>query len=123
MSDPTAFPHGADAEYAERIERRWATVSVLIIALLVFGPKKLPEMGSAIGKSIKEFKKGMSELTGGSKEEEPKSPTMASYEALERELASRRALDEANAREQANRRTVASETSSQEENYPERQAE
>jgi len=96
-------------------------IVILVIALLIFGPKKLPEMGSAIGKSIKEFKKGMNELTGGSKEEEPKSPTVASYEALERELASRRALDEANARDQANRRTVASETSSQEENYTERQ--
>ncbi len=37
---------------------------VLAVALLIFGPKKLPEMGSAIGKSIKEFRKGMSELSG-----------------------------------------------------------
>lgn len=37
-------------------------IIVLVVALLVFGPKKLPEMGSAIGKSIKEFKKGMNEL-------------------------------------------------------------
>ena len=38
-------------------------VVILVIALLIFGPKKLPEMGSAIGKSIQEFRKGMSELT------------------------------------------------------------
>jgi sec-independent protein translocase protein TatA len=38
-------------------------VVILVIALLIFGPKKLPEMGSAIGKSIKEFRKGVSELT------------------------------------------------------------
>ncbi len=38
-------------------------IIVLAVALLIFGPKKLPEMGSAIGKSIKEFRKGMSELT------------------------------------------------------------
>jgi len=37
-------------------------VIVLAVALLIFGPKKLPEMGSAIGKSIKEFRKGMNEL-------------------------------------------------------------
>ena len=43
---------------------------ILIIALLIFGPKKLPEMGSAIGKSIKEFRKGMSELTQPKHEEE-----------------------------------------------------
>src|SRR5215471_4523757 len=38
-------------------------IIVLAVALLIFGPKKLPEMGSAIGKSIKEFRKGMNELT------------------------------------------------------------
>ncbi len=38
-------------------------IIVLVIALLVFGPKKLPEMGSAIGKSIKEFKKGVNEIS------------------------------------------------------------
>jgi sec-independent protein translocase protein TatA len=97
-------------------------IVILIIALLIFGPKKLPEMGSAIGKSIKEFKKGMNELTAA-KEEEPKSPTLASYEALERELASRRALDEANARDLANKKVGSSETSSSENVYTERQAE
>ena len=34
----------------------------LAIALLIFGPKKLPEIGAAIGKSFKEYRKGMSEL-------------------------------------------------------------
>ena len=96
-------------------------IVILVIALLIFGPKKLPEMGSAIGKSIKEFKKGMSELTAP-KEDEPKSPSVASYEALERELASRRALDEANARDLANSKAATSEGSSQEENHTERQA-
>jgi len=49
---------------------------ILVVALLIFGPKKLPEMGSAIGKSIKEFRKGMSELTApkDEHEEEPKLP-------------------------------------------------
>ena len=96
-------------------------IVILIIALLIFGPKKLPEMGSAIGKSIKEFKKGMNELTAG-KEDEPKSPTVSSYEALERELASRRALDEANTRDLANKKVGPGETSAPENMYTERQA-
>jgi sec-independent protein translocase protein TatA len=29
---------------------------VLIIALIVFGPKRLPELGKSLGKSIQEFK-------------------------------------------------------------------
>ena len=54
-------------------------VVILIIALLIFGPKKLPEMGSAIGKSIKEFRKGMNELTApkDEHEEENKLPSTA----------------------------------------------
>jgi sec-independent protein translocase protein TatA len=46
-------------------------IIVLVIALLVFGPKKLPEMGSAIGKSIKEFQKGMKEVTHPKDDEQP----------------------------------------------------
>lgn len=52
-------------------------VAVLVIALLIFGPKKLPEMGSAIGKSIKEFKKGINELSNpeeGSKKNALRAP-------------------------------------------------
>jgi sec-independent protein translocase protein TatA len=45
-------------------------VVILVIALLIFGPKKLPEMGASIGKSIKEFQKGMKEVTGGHKDDE-----------------------------------------------------
>ncbi len=37
-------------------------VVILAIALLVVGPKKLPELGSGIGKSIREFKKAMSDM-------------------------------------------------------------
>lgn len=45
-------------------------VVILVIALLIFGPKKLPEMGASIGKSIKEFQKGMREVTGGHKDDD-----------------------------------------------------
>ncbi|MCY0877361.1 MAG: twin-arginine translocase TatA/TatE family subunit [Firmicutes bacterium] len=34
-------------------------IILLIIALLVFGPKRLPEIGSGLGKSIREFKQAM----------------------------------------------------------------
>ena len=32
---------------------------ILGIALLIFGPRKLPELGNALGRTIKEFKKGI----------------------------------------------------------------
>ena len=32
---------------------------VLVIALIVFGPGKLPEVGKALGKGLREFRQGM----------------------------------------------------------------
>jgi sec-independent protein translocase protein TatA len=37
-------------------------ILILIIALVVFGPKKLPEIGRAFGETLKEFKKSTREL-------------------------------------------------------------
>lgn len=34
---------------------------IVVIALVFFGPGKLPEMGSAVGKAIRGFKKSMSD--------------------------------------------------------------
>lgn len=35
---------------------------ILVLALIVFGPKKLPEMGKSIGKGLSEFRKAQSEI-------------------------------------------------------------
>jgi sec-independent protein translocase protein TatA len=34
----------------------WELVILLIVVLLVFGPKRLPEMGRSLGKGFREFK-------------------------------------------------------------------
>lgn len=39
-------------------------VIILIIALIIFGPGKLPDLGSSVGKAIKGFKKAMDEPDG-----------------------------------------------------------
>ena len=36
-------------------------IIIVVIALVFFGPGKLPEMGSAVGKAIRGFKKSMSD--------------------------------------------------------------
>lgn len=38
-------------------------ILILVIALVVFGPKKLPESGKAVGNAIREFKKHSSKVT------------------------------------------------------------
>jgi sec-independent protein translocase protein TatA len=45
---------------------------VLVIALLVFGPKRLPELGSGLGRGMREFKQTVTgEKTDGIEEAEP----------------------------------------------------
>lgn len=40
-------------------------IIILIVVILLFGAKKLPELGSSVGKSIKNFKKGIEESSDG----------------------------------------------------------
>jgi len=43
-------------------------IIILVIVLLIFGPKKLPEIGKGLGKAIRDFRKGVS---GGEENETP----------------------------------------------------
>ncbi|GEN53978.1 Sec-independent protein translocase protein TatA [Halobacillus faecis] len=44
-------------------------ILILTIALVIFGPKKLPEIGKAAGETLKEFKNSARDLTSDSSEE------------------------------------------------------
>jgi sec-independent protein translocase protein TatA len=46
-------------------------VVILIVALLVFGPKRLPEIGRSLGKGMREFKDS---ITGSSDDEKAELP-------------------------------------------------
>jgi TatA/E family protein of Tat protein translocase len=61
-------------------------IIVLIIALVIFGPKRLPELGSSIGKGIREFRKATNELhdsikTDGTEALPPEQPRYSDYVA------------------------------------------
>jgi len=40
----------------------WHWLIVILIVLLVFGVKRLPEMGASLGKGIREFKRSLSDI-------------------------------------------------------------
>lgn len=41
----------------------WELLLILGIALVIFGPSKLPELGKALGRGLKEFKNATREMT------------------------------------------------------------
>lgn len=48
-------------------------IIIVVVALLIFGPSRLPEMGRSVGKALTEFRRGMREMTDGFQEEITKS--------------------------------------------------
>ncbi len=54
-------------------------IVIFVVALIVFGPRKLPEIGKALGKGLKEFQRARNELMSTVEEEvrkiEYESPT------------------------------------------------
>ena len=39
-------------------------IIILVLALIVFGPKRLPEIGRSIGRSLREFRRASDEIRG-----------------------------------------------------------
>lgn len=40
----------------------WEIILILAVALIIFGPAKLPELGRSIGNGLKEFRKATNDL-------------------------------------------------------------
>lgn len=50
-------------------------ILILVVALIIFGPSKLPEIGKAAGSSLREFKDATKGLMGDDEETESKEKT------------------------------------------------
>lgn len=48
-------------------------ILILVLALIIFGPNKLPEMGRAVGESLRAFKKSANGLLDDEKDEKENS--------------------------------------------------
>ncbi len=58
---------------------------ILVIALFLFGGKKLPEIGAGLGKGLRAFKKGLNEIEEDVKPEQSTSQKSAELEEGSRE--------------------------------------
>ena len=52
-------------------------IVILVIALLILGPGKLPDVGSALGKSIREFRKAATDVQDAGRIDQPVTPPPA----------------------------------------------
>lgn len=57
-------------------------IIILIVALLIFGPKNLPKLGAAFGKTVKNLREGLGD---GSKEKEEATAEVEEAEVVEEE--------------------------------------
>lgn len=58
---------------------------LLLICLVVFGGKRIPEIGGSIGKGIREFKRGMSDISDSVREPVRADPIEAALDESRRE--------------------------------------
>ncbi len=62
----------------------WHLVLILIIALVIFGPGKLGDVGGALGRGIREFKSSMNTEIDDKKDEKPADSASAKKEVSEK---------------------------------------
>ncbi|WP_216830137.1 twin-arginine translocase TatA/TatE family subunit [Alkalihalobacterium elongatum] len=64
-------------------------ILVLVIALIIFGPSKLPEIGKAFGSTLKEFKKATNELVNSDSNEKSNTEEKTTLQAVEQTTSSK----------------------------------
>ena len=69
-------------------------VIVLVIVLIIFGPKRLPDLGRSLGRGMREFKDS---VTGKDKDDDEDQPELTKAESGEPESAERRQKTSADA--------------------------
>lgn len=55
----------------------WELLIILVVVLLIFGPRRLPEMAKGLGQSVREFRKGIRDIKGDFEEGQNESSSTA----------------------------------------------
>jgi sec-independent protein translocase protein TatA len=81
-------------------------IIILVVALIIFGPRKLPELGKSLGRSLNEFKKASTDLQNTLEQEikiEEQKETAAKTKPIEPEASEISSPDESAPRETVSR--------------------
>ena len=75
----------------------WEILVILLVVLLLFGAKRLPEMGQSLGKGIREFKRSLTDVDRSLREPEqtPRVDRTTSSDRLGEPVTERRPEEEA----------------------------
>ena len=77
----------------------WGYIAILlVVVLIIFGPGRLPELGGAVGKAMREFRKATSELTSemtSTVQAKPEAPAPSPAPVVQPESAARASTSEA----------------------------
>ncbi|MGA2113116.1 MAG: twin-arginine translocase TatA/TatE family subunit [Anaerolineales bacterium] len=60
----------------------WHLIVIAVVALLVFGPSRLPDIGRGMGRALREFREGTKEMTESFREEMKQNPSAPSTSTL-----------------------------------------
>jgi sec-independent protein translocase protein TatA len=69
-------------------------ILLVILALLLFGPNKLPELGRAVGRTFREFKEGARDIIGDSEAQKKEAPAAAAPQNVSANVPQDRKLPE-----------------------------
>ncbi len=61
----------------------WEIIIILVVVLLIFGPRRLPEMAKGIGQSVREFRKGIKDVKEDIENEIKKEDAVTKTETVE----------------------------------------
>jgi sec-independent protein translocase protein TatA len=59
---PHTVPRDEEDPDSMPVPGPWELILLLVIVLIIFGPGKLPDIGNAVGKGIREFRRASSDL-------------------------------------------------------------
>ncbi|HZG71338.1 MAG TPA: twin-arginine translocase TatA/TatE family subunit [Chondromyces sp.] len=63
-------------------------ILILVIALIIFGPSKLPEIGRAFGNTLREFKKSTRDLVSDEEEDSNEKKKLEAVESTKNKIVS-----------------------------------